>query len=114
MLLVLLDNLLADGGVSDSGVGGGIGGSGNSAGDAGDSAGGDGGDGGASAADGGLITMLKSYFSGGSVIGKSDNSGDDDAIPAKLTNNEFVMNPEASAQFRPLLEMMNNAVRARK
>jgi hypothetical protein len=113
----------SDGGVSDSGigdgsgVGGGIGGSGNSAGGdsgTGDSAGGDGGDGGASAADGGLITMLKSYFNGGSVIGKSDNSGDDDAIPAKLTNNEFVMNPEASAQFRPLLEMMNNAVRARK
>jgi hypothetical protein len=91
----------ADGGVSDSGIGasdsgdGGDSGVGGDSASAGDSAGGDSG----------------SYATGGNITGPGTE--DSDSIPTKLSNGEFVVNAAAAAQFRPLLEMMNNAVRAK-
>lgn len=62
----------------------------------------------ASAGDG---TGGDSFATGGNVTGPGDETSD--SIPARLSNGEFVMNSEATARFRPWLEMLNNAFKAR-
>lgn len=86
----------SDGGISgDSGIGGP--GDGASAGDSTSASAGDAGSG--------------DSFAAGGVIGAGDETSD--SVPAKLSNGEFVMNAEATARYRPFLEMLNNAFKAR-
>lgn len=47
--------------------------------------------------------------SGGFVSGKGGPT--EDAIPARLSNGEFVVNAEATARHRPLLERINRGIR---
>jgi hypothetical protein len=47
--------------------------------------------------------------SGGFVSG--DGGPTEDAIPARLSNGEFVVNAEATTRHRPLLERINSGIR---
>jgi hypothetical protein len=53
----------------------------------------------------------KMFALGGAIFGAGDETSD--SIPAKLSNNEFVMNAAATSRYRPFLEMLNNSVRAK-
>ena len=53
--------------------------------------------------DGGLV---QGFATGGAVWGAG--SGTSDSIPARLSNGEFVINANATAKNRPLLEAINN------
>jgi hypothetical protein len=55
----------------------------------------------------GLVTQQKA--TGGFVSGKGGPT--EDAIPARLSNGEFVVNAEATTRFRPLLERINSGVK---